>query len=830
MQCGFLMPGGDLLAAMDFRQLGANLWSILLLVVGFSLVIFVHELGHFLAAKWARVRVERFAIGFGKELFGFTRGETRYSFNILPLGGYVKMLGQEDFVVDKSGELKVKADPDSFTHKSIGQRMVIVSAGVIMNLLFAAVAFAIVIMAGRDRQPPVVGDVAPNSPAARAGLQSGDRVVAINGKEIHSFEEFQFAVMLSDVDEQLTLDVERGGKMLDPKPVVLPEFKKDQKIRQIGISNGRNRRVAIPSVAPSEVDAPDRLRQFDELYQLVLPNGEPKEFKDPGVFSRALIEARGKPVEFIVKRPKDAASLTPEAVLGHEPALDTIEARVKVQAVWSPMAYEEGDQVTGSLLGLVPRLSIRMADEKKSFEAAGAQFGDVIARIGGEPYPSYALVRKIIEENPGKPVELAVSRPGMANHGLSAATIALLVEHRESLIATALKDLAAAASQVSDLAQKRLPEADAEKLKAAVAKLADGTAWRKWLENVDVHVLQPLVPRANFALIGKAPPPAVDAMLRTMDESHLVVADVVAKYGTTETPAHAAGVPVGAVITAVDGKPVRQWYELSEAFRAAAGRTVEVTCRAADLYKTVKLDVPGDICAALEMPQGSRIARIDNQTEVNVTDTEGNLRTLSLPDWRAVRELLKKSVGKTVPVEYVTLQAERRAGTFAVTESNTDPWLLRVQYQDSFMCYPLIERYSESNPILAMTEGFRQAYMATLQTILSIQHMVFTQQVGVEKVSGPVGIIRIGSKAADAGIIGLLWFLAVISANLAVINFLPMPIVDGGLFLFLILEKIRGEPVSIKTQVATQLIGIALIATLFILVTYQDIKNWILGA
>ena len=117
----------------------ASIWSVFLLILGFSLVIFVHELGHFLAAKWAGVRVEKFAIGFGKELFGFTRGETRYCFNVLPLGGYVKMLGQEDFVVDKSGELKVKEDPNAFTNKSVGKRMVIISAGVIMNLLFAAI-------------------------------------------------------------------------------------------------------------------------------------------------------------------------------------------------------------------------------------------------------------------------------------------------------------------------------------------------------------------------------------------------------------------------------------------------------------------------------------------------------------------------------------------------------------------------------------------------------------------------------------------------------------------------------------------------------------------
>src|SRR5262249_57442741 len=114
-------------------------------------------------AKWAGGRVERFAIGCGRELFGFTHGGTRYSINLLPLGGYVKMLGQEDFAVDKEGELKVRDNPDSFTSKSVGKRMVIVSAGVVMNLLFAAVAFTAVTMLGRNSTPPIVGFVHPPS-------------------------------------------------------------------------------------------------------------------------------------------------------------------------------------------------------------------------------------------------------------------------------------------------------------------------------------------------------------------------------------------------------------------------------------------------------------------------------------------------------------------------------------------------------------------------------------------------------------------------------------------------------------------------------------------
>jgi len=127
-----VQPSESLLALSGLLQLLDRAWPFLVMLLGFSLIVFVHELGHFGAAKWAGVRVERFAIGFGREIFGFTKGETRYSFNILPLGGYVKMLGQEDFD-DKSKELIFKDDPRSFVNKPVARRMVIVSAGVVMN-------------------------------------------------------------------------------------------------------------------------------------------------------------------------------------------------------------------------------------------------------------------------------------------------------------------------------------------------------------------------------------------------------------------------------------------------------------------------------------------------------------------------------------------------------------------------------------------------------------------------------------------------------------------------------------------------------------------------
>ena len=103
----------SMLAVGAVMALWGKVWPYLLMFAGFSVIIFIHELGHFMVAKWTGVKVERFAIGFGREIVGFTRGETRYSFNMLPLGGFVKMLGQEDFD-DKSEELRFKDNPRAF--------------------------------------------------------------------------------------------------------------------------------------------------------------------------------------------------------------------------------------------------------------------------------------------------------------------------------------------------------------------------------------------------------------------------------------------------------------------------------------------------------------------------------------------------------------------------------------------------------------------------------------------------------------------------------------------------------------------------------------------
>ncbi len=821
------LTAGAILAQMP--EWLENVRSFAYVILGFSLIVFVHELGHFVAAKWAGVRVERFAIGFGKELFGFTRGETRYSFNVLPLGGYVKMLGQEDFVVDKSGELKVRQDARSFTNKPVGKRMVIVTAGVIMNLLFAAAAFTIVAMVGRKHLPPVLGFVDKNKPAGRAGLQPGDRIREINGTPVDDFIHLHQMVSLSGEGEKLTLMVERDGRIVEPYPELLPEYVEEEEIRQIGVAPGWTRRVmAVAGLQDAGGPDPAQLRPNDELHMLVT-DGREEEIGDIRTFLRKVLSANGEPLRVIVKRPKNPEALTDEQLYAADTEVEGSPQQVEIQPLWTPLPYDR-KATGGSLLGLVPRLTVLMVEPGKSWDKAGVRDGDVLVRLGNQFYPNAREVKEVVERRGGQSIDVEVRRSRAANRGLEAGTIAFCVRHREALIAAGLADRAKAEATLARLAaESGVSPAEIDKLKEKLQAAATPTAWREWLETVDVHTLSPLVPRRPFALFS-SPPPTLDAILQTADEDHLVVAGVVEKFGDRVTPAYAAGIRNGAVILKVDDEPVSRWYQLASALRRKAGKKVKLTYRLLDEVATAEMRVPESVQTALGLSRLDRIVHIDGKRTFTISTPEGEERRLSLPDWRATEAALRQSVGKTVEIEWADVDGERHTGQYAVTENNTDPWPDRIDYALTFSPYPLIERQPISNPAVALVSGVRQAYRATLYTVRTIYQMIITRNVGFKKVSGPVGILRIGSDAAKSGPLELLWLMGLLSANLAVINFLPLPIVDGGLFLFLLLEKVRGEPVSIKTQVATQLIGIALIITVFLLVTYQDILHWITGA
>ncbi|HMC22817.1 MAG TPA: RIP metalloprotease RseP [Thermoanaerobaculia bacterium] len=159
------------------------------LVLGF--LIFAHEAGHFIMAKLFRVRVLVFSFGFGQRLLGFKKGDTDYRVSLIPLGGYVRMAGD-------TPEENQPGDPNEFLSKPKWQRFLILFAGPFMNLLIAVAFIAVINMIGTETLVirPVIGEVSPAKPAARAGLQVGDQIVAVNGERIENFDDLRMAISM----------------------------------------------------------------------------------------------------------------------------------------------------------------------------------------------------------------------------------------------------------------------------------------------------------------------------------------------------------------------------------------------------------------------------------------------------------------------------------------------------------------------------------------------------------------------------------------------------------------------------------------------------------
>jgi regulator of sigma E protease len=196
-------------------------------IVAFGAMIFFHELGHFLIARRTGVRIHAFAMGFGPQLFGWKRGETQYSLNLLPFGGYVRMEGEDN---------ETESGPGSFRSRPLGARMAIISAGPLMNLLLAVLILAIAALTGgvpTGAPSTRVGVVEDNWPAAQAGLKPGDEIVAIDGKAVTSGDQI-IETIHSSAGRNLKLTVRRGTQTF--VVAVTPRLDDQRKVGRIGFS------------------------------------------------------------------------------------------------------------------------------------------------------------------------------------------------------------------------------------------------------------------------------------------------------------------------------------------------------------------------------------------------------------------------------------------------------------------------------------------------------------------------------------------------------------------------------------------------------------------
>ncbi|MCB9846342.1 MAG: site-2 protease family protein [Phycisphaeraceae bacterium] len=700
--------------------------DLLLVIVGFGLIIFIHELGHFLAARWAGIRVMAFAIGFGPAALSFRRGmgwrrgssepeylarlkhdglssaelahrgvhSTEYRLNWIPFGGYVKMLGQDD-----ADPTAVSTEPDGYQMCRPWKRMIVISAGVIMNVIAAAILFVIVYLVGIQKEPARVGLVALDGPAAQAvalnggplgvtesGLKPGDDVVSVNGSRPDSFDNLILSTAMAGPGEVLEFEVRRAGV---PEPLrfdIEPTPGPLTGLLEIGIEPARSNQIVSSDRASeraqiAKVLTMSGLEGVDAGDHLVSIDGHRVDSAQALVL--AARESRGRPLTLRFSGSGGETSVV-------------IQPRAQLQI--GVLASEAKTQVlVPHLLGFQPVMRVGSAGEAESM---GLRDGDVFLRLGAIEYPSVAQGRAEIRAHKGGNIEAVVQRID-----------------------------------------------------------ADG--------NPREIPLSLRVGRSDPPTVGFLPDDTADQS--TLMAAPLSVATSV-EHGAPQRACAAAGVvhAPGVSIERVAGTPVANFTEVRERLREATREAFEREEETAHVPLELKLGY----------------AHAETREIATLTLSRADLEELHALSWSLPFSLA------LFELEHFTLKAK--------------------------------------GPVSAIALGLRETRRVMLSTYLTFARL-FQGTVKVEHLKGPVGIAHLGTRIAERGFVWLLFFLALISVNLAVINFLPLPIVDGGQFLMLLYEQIRGRPVPLAVQSVFTLVGLAMIGALFLVVTYNDLRNLFVG-
>ncbi len=397
--------------------------NIALVMVGFGSVVLVHEFGHFIVAKLAGIKVEAFSIFMPPTLLGLQRtpsglklrvlpsffsdeddeladakddGEpqgpaaeagTDYRVGLIPFGGYVKLLGQEDI-----GPVKQIRDPRSFSNKSLGARIAVVAAGVTFNIISAAIILMVVFLIGINFPPPVVGNVVPGSSAAKAGLQPGDEFVEINGqRQGIEFSSLILAAALSDRNEPVPVVVQRPDGSTVDMELLASEKANEQQIREFGI-------IAPQSLTIAELTDPNALEQETGLRpgdRVVAVGG--KAVEHHWTFEETVQQTFAPHVRITAERPKAGDGV------------DLIETELPL--AWTPsLGAVPTDANLCNVYSMVPRLRVLEGPAVRSTGQDTVRAGDIIVAVGDVQYPTFAELRAVTAAHEDKPLAVQVLR------------------------------------------------------------------------------------------------------------------------------------------------------------------------------------------------------------------------------------------------------------------------------------------------------------------------------------------------------------------------------------------------------------------------------------
>lgn len=727
-------------------------WYIVQVAIGLGAVIFVHELGHFLVAKACGVKCEKFYVGFDVPIkLGPLRlpaalwrkqwGETEYGIGILPLGGYVKMLGQDDNpsriseemqrsqvegsenakeIVGPGGE-HYYVDRRSYLAKSVPQRMAIISAGVVMNVIFAFIFAVLAYGVGVPTIPAAVSQTTPGSPAWQAALEPGDEIVSIVGKEDPTFDDLRSSVTLGDLETGVPMVVDRAGDPGSPQQIVLkPKRGNGQGLARIG-------------VAP-----PVTLRLSDEIP--VAP------------FSPA---AQATPVRAGERRGPSAASDASEnETAGFQPGDEIIRIRaVGEEEATDVEDYRELSRLLSRHVDDALEVTVRRGGKKNPEVPYGPRVGgeEMTFRVAPRPLKRLGLVMKM-----GKIAAVQQNSPAAeaGEGGLQEGDLITRI-NREPL-----SDPITLPYELRRRALEARPEQAWISLTVNRARL-EGEGEKKPFESVKVRVPEWLEVAASDDMpLECAPLGIAYHVLNRVDRV------------TPGSPAEKAGLKDG------------DWIERVE---FVLGPDEERTLEELGLQEPIEFSEEKQNWPFLMHV----IQLLSPQTKLKLTiDRAGEKLT---------REL----------VPYVP-PAEPGEPTFHhVSRGFRLEVMRRIRRADTF---------AEQ-----MSMGLDKTVDSLLLVYRFLEKLI-TSQVPVTALGGPITIAQATYYSAFEGFGRLLIFLTILSANLAVINFLPIPLLDGGHMVFLAYEGIRRRPPNERFVVAMHTIGFVFIISLMLFVLALDLN------
>ena len=707
---GLNLNSGLMLASMlSFWLDPSNLFAIFKVVLGLGAVIFVHELGHFLLAKACGVKCDKFYVGFDafdikigdrviipRRLVHWTWGETEYGIGILPFGGYVKMLGQDDNPGNleeevrksmKDGEASVssaltpeglvdrtKIDPRSYLAKSVPQRMAIISAGVIFNLIFAVLFAAIAFRSGVDFPPPKVGNVVGSGPAWEENL-AGATFEKVGDKDVSgyfSYSDLAQEIGLHGGEEPIAIQIRRPGASESTKLEVTPKagfMRQAKDIALLGFTprsqpvigkSGPGKKTPAAAARP-EIKSGDRIVEID---------GQKIE-TDLDVF-RALATKADREVEFVLERSAE----------GSDSGKDSSGERITTKVAPNPM------RVFGFTIEWLPISNIQKGS---AAEVAGLQVGDEIVSIDGQPRGDLLLLEQRM---------IRIARDG----------------------------------GTSEFEIKRKGET----------------------QTISVSPTLPDV----LARIGPNTPVAINSLGVAIPQS--------LKVETVDAESEAAkgGLLVGDELVSVE-------YLLNE-----------------------------------EQLKEKRYKYIARDPSTNFVDDDTS--------WAEINWLCQKLEPGTKLKLEVRRGSERKPITLA-TSASADLY----SHARGIPLKELTAYYESESWSDAFYYGSKQVWRDGTRVLKTFGKLI-SGKISPKNLGGPGTIAVVATSEASEGTSRLLLFLTFLSANLAVVNFLPIPVLDGGHMLFLAYEGIFRRPVNENTQALLTYAGLAMILALMIFVVCLD--------